>query len=554
MGSKAFTLIEALIVVAVMSVIGAMGVQIVGGSASRAQETKLVADVKALNNAITMYKAAGGQLTGEETVDELLTKLKSRRSAESALEAIGPTGSFLDPRVRPVYQTQAEADGSSPRVVLRNGVFVFAEEGEPGIKAFVLSSEAGANDIVYENDRRDFLKAGTNTGWIWDFEDSVAEPVPVSTPAPTPAPTPVVDPTPEPTPMPTPDPIPEEPAPTPEPSPEPEPEEPAPEPTPSPTPAPTPKPGSIADATGVLVGNLSGVNSVFNGDIVLAYNSNPQNINMNSGGRINGNLYLPGTPTIRSNGNAGGKNWSEAIDAQFADVIWGRDATDGSPYRVVDLGGNADPSNYTVTLNSNSAVTGKIYRQIERYTLSPITAPFPAKPNNTTYTAPKGSGTVNVSTSNGANVTANSDFSGKLVMAPGNYGQLNANSGTVVLGDASNPDNVMVYNFESMNLNGANLEVVGKVIINIQNWTSVNNNITIGNASHPEYLQINMWGSSGINLNGGSIYGAIYAPGGSVTVNSGSVINGSITAYTLTLNSNSVVFSLPPPTDMNQFE
>jgi type II secretory pathway pseudopilin PulG len=550
MRKTAFTVIEILLVVAVMSVIGALGVQIVGGSTTWAQQAKLVADVKALNNAITMYKAAGGQLTGEETVEELLTKLKSRRSADSALEAIGATGSFLDRRVRPVYQTEAEAAGSSTRVVLRDGAFVFAEGSERGIKAFVLSDEDGANDIVYEDDRRDFLKAGTQTGWIWDFED----PVPTPPPAPTPTPTP----TPEPTPEPTPPPIPEEPAPipTPEPTPDPIPEEPepTPSPTPSPTPVPTPYPGSFAGATGVLVGNLGGVNSVFNGDIVLAYNPNPQNINMNSGGRINGNLYLPGTPPIRSNGNAGGQIWNTANDAQFADVIWGRDTTDNSPYRVVNLDGNAEPTNYMVTLNSNSAITGKIYRQIERYTLSPITDPFPAKPNSNTYTAPKGSGTVNVSPANGANVTANSDFSGKLVLAPGNYGQLNANSGTVVLGDASNPDNVMVYNFESMNLNGANLQVVGKVIINIQNWTSVNNNITIGNPSHPEYLQINMWGSSGINLNGGSVYGAIYAPGGSVTVNSGSVINGSITAYTLTLNSNSVVFSLPPPTDMNQFE
>jgi type II secretory pathway pseudopilin PulG len=559
MGRKAFTLVEVLVVVGVLSAIGAMGIRAVSDTRTNSREIKLASDVNTLNNAVLMYKAAGGQLTGNESVEEILAKLKTRRTAETAVESMDVTGSFLDPRVYAIYQSDDEAGSQSSRVVFRDGVFSYAGAGEKGVKAFGLSRQDVSTDVVYESDRRDFLKAGVKTGWIWDYEDPAEEPSPTAT-TPAPSTTP-----PEPEPIPTdpqpipgePEPLPTDPEPTPASTPDPTPDPtPNPSPSPEPTPpAPTPIPGSIiGGATGVLIGNLSGMNSVFNGDIILAYSSNPQNINLNSGARINGNLYLPGTPTIRSNANAGGQDWSSSNDARFSDVILGQNTTDGSTTRVVDLGGS-DTANYQVTLNSNSAVTGKIYRQVEPYYLAPITQTFPPRANSQYYNAPNGSGTVSVTPSSGANVTINSNFSGNLNLGGGNYGQLNANSGTVILGDPSNPNNVTTYNFESMNFNsGANIQVVGKVIINIQNGTSINSGISIGNSAHPEYLQINMWGSSGINLNGGSIYGAIYAPGGSVTVNSNSVVKGAITANNLTLNSNSVVFSLPPPTDLNRFD
>ena len=152
---------------------------------------------------------------------------------------------------------------------------------------------------------------------------------------------------------------------------------PTPNPTPSPTPTPTPSPTPQGIPNGVLIGSAS-LNSTFNGSITLAYPSNGSmnNIAYNSGAVITGSLYVPGTPTIRrSNGTV----WSQATDSQFAIHIHG--VVDGQPAspRVVDLGGNPNP-NYTITFNNNSYIHGKIYRQSERYSLTPLnTTLFPSK-------------------------------------------------------------------------------------------------------------------------------------------------------------------------------
>ncbi len=71
------------------------------------------------------------------------------------------------------------------------------------------------------------------------------------------------------------------------------------------------------------------------------------------------------------------------------------------------------------------------------------------------------------------------------------------------------------------------------------------NGTTIGNPSHPEWLQMNFW-SGGTTLNSGTVYGSINAPSGGVTVNSKLI--GSISAKSLNINgSGSVTVSLRPP-------
>lgn len=312
-------------------------------------------------------------------------------------------------------------------------------------------------------------------------------------------------------------------------------------------------------ASGALVGTAT-LNSTFNGNLVLAYPSNGviNSINYNSGAWINGNLYVPGTPTVRlSNGTV----WSSTTNAAFASYIlnyttFPTNGTNGTPstqpMRVIDLGGQPLPNNYTINFNNSSKVQGKIYRQIERYTLAPYnTALFPAKANNgnSSLSGPP-SGPLSVTPS--ASITLNSSGVGAVTLNPSgtstSYGTLIANNNTsFVLNGSTNPATPTVYNIESLTLNsGADITINGYVTINIKGSLNVNNGSVIGNIAHPEYMQLNVWGGDVQGNSGSSIYGRINAPNNQVTFNAGSVLNGSISARNLSLNSSGVVFSLSP--------
>ena len=307
---------------------------------------------------------------------------------------------------------------------------------------------------------------------------------------------------------------------------------------------------------GVLVGSLSSLNGTFNGNIMLAYSANPGNIQINSGGKINGSLYLPGTPTVKSNAVPGGdKTWSQARDSLFASVILGQNTFDNSPYRVVDLGGDPSPSNYTVNFDPAPSVTGKVYRQIERYTLTAFDlGAWGTKASSAGTAFPGNSGEYTYSATSNADITINSGnptvtLIGGSTTRPqdGHFGSVSLNGGTLVLGNAADPTQEMVYSFDNLTLNGGSIQIVGKVTINLKG--SFNLGRSIGNSAHPEYLQLNMW-SGNFNVNSsGSVYGAVYAPTSTVTFNGGSTLNGSITASKLNMNSSSVIYSLKPPTE-----
>jgi len=316
-----------------------------------------------------------------------------------------------------------------------------------------------------------------------------------------------------------------------------------------------------AFTSGALVGGAT-LNSKFNGNMVLAYPSNGiiASIAYNSGAWINGNLYVPGTPAVRT---SGGTVWSSTTNAAFASHILnyttfptsginGTLSTD--PLRVINLGGNPLPNNYTITFNSTSKVQGKIYRQIERYTLTPYDmALFPAKANTgiSSLSSPP-SGPLSVSPN--ASITLNSSGVGAVTLNPSggstSYGALTANNNTsFVLNGSTNPATPTIYNIESLTLNsGADITINGYVTVNIKGALNVNTGSVIGNLSHPEYLKLNVWGGDVQANSGSSIYGRVYAPNNTVTLNGGSVLNGSVTAKNLSLNSTGIVFSLSPTT------
>jgi type II secretory pathway pseudopilin PulG len=301
--------------------------------------------------------------------------------------------------------------------------------------------------------------------------------------------------------------------------------------------------------SGALVGSAT-LNSTFNGNVTVAYPTNGAvaNITYNQNAVINGSLYVPGTPRVAQN-SPYIPQWTPANDAQFANRIYGIVEGQGPSPRVVDLTGPTTPTNYVITFNNNSYITGKIFRRSERYTLTPLNvATFPPKTSSASLSL---SGPVAgpLSASNVANVTLNTTSVGSVTLLPGTYGNMTANNNSkFVLGNAADPETPVVYNFDSLTLNsGGDVVIVGRVILNIRNSFALSNGAVFGNVDRPDWLQINVWSSSNVNVaSGSSVYGRIFAPNASIAFNNGSTLNGSVSARDLQLNSSSIVFSLSP--------
>ena len=305
--------------------------------------------------------------------------------------------------------------------------------------------------------------------------------------------------------------------------------------------------------SGALVGGAT-LNSTFNGNVTVAYPTNGvmSSITYNQNAVINGSLYVPGTPTVAQN-SPYIPRWTTTNDLQFSNRIYGIVEGQSPSPRVVDLTGPTTPTNYTITFNNNSYITGKIFRRIERYTLTPLNvATFPVKPSSASLSL---SGPVAgpLSATNVANVTLNTASVGSVTLLPGTYGDMTANNNSkFVLGDAANPDNITTYSFDRLALNSeADLVIVGRVTLNIRNGFEINNGSVLGNVDHPDWLQINVWNGNVAANSGSSIYGRLFVPNNNVTLNNGSVLNGSVSSKTLNLNSSATVFSLSPANSPN---
>jgi predicted extracellular nuclease len=243
-----------------------------------------------------------------------------------------------------------------------------------------------------------------------------------------------------------------------------------------------------------------------------------ENIVFNGGASLSGDLFVPGTPGIRLNGNA---HYSGTVNGT----------------------GSAAPTGYTVTLNGNISL-----QHIVAHT-DPLALPTVAAP-------PQPTGTRSVSLNNASqnpgdfatlrNLTLNSNV-GQVVVPPGTYGNFTANSNggfTLGLAGSTTP---AVYNLQNLTLNSnTSLQVVGPVILIVNGGFSING--SLGSAAHPEWLQLRIAGG-GLSLNSNAtVNGYVQAPAGTVTLNSNSRLIGGLTCDRLTLNSNAVVrpIGVPP--------
>lgn len=168
-----FTLVEILIVITVMAVLAGVASSAFRGIQAGARAQKLESDVAAINSAVRIYIASGGDLSNAGTADQVLSKLKSRASAERGRRLTGLSSSLVDQRLTYRMQTEGEAAYEEPRATwnAKDMLFEIAEAGQAGIHSFHFSESAvPATDLVDE-DRAGAMLFSKNSGWIWDYQD-----------------------------------------------------------------------------------------------------------------------------------------------------------------------------------------------------------------------------------------------------------------------------------------------------------------------------------------------------------------------------------------------
>jgi len=266
-----------------------------------------------------------------------------------------------------------------------------------------------------------------------------------------------------------------------------------------------------------LVRHAPTVNGKVEGSI---WQMTAESTTLNGGARVTGDLFVPGTPTVRLNGSP----------------TYG--GTQDGP-------GSATPTNHTITLNGGASL-GHVVRRTDAIALPAVAVP------------PQPAGTRSVSLNNSSqtpgdfvtlkNLTLNGNV-GPITVPPGTYGNFTANSGGFTLGTAgaTTPE---VYHFQNLTLNGnSRLDVVGPVIVTLANGVSANGNM--GASANPAWLTLH-FASGGLTLNGNvSVHGQVTAPSGTVTINGNSQLVGGLVADRLTINGNGLL-KLVAPVSINQ--
>jgi RHS repeat-associated protein len=238
------------------------------------------------------------------------------------------------------------------------------------------------------------------------------------------------------------------------------------------------------------------------------------NFNINGGFQLTQDLFVVGSPTIRTNGNS-------------------------SYGGTVNDGGSATPSNYTVTLNGNVTLPGKIH----------IRADAIALPSDIPASVPQPQGTRDININNAGDVNSIGNWATvrdlnvnvanlTIDVPPGNYRQFTLN-GSSRLNFANG-----TYNFsDKIHINGgSSVQATGLVTITVGQTMDVDGGaINLGADTSYNNVKLNALGSA-LNLNNNTNISAfIRAPNASVHLNGNSRVRGQVIAGQLHMNGGQII-------------
>jgi prepilin-type N-terminal cleavage/methylation domain-containing protein len=166
-----FSLTELLFVVAAIGIVTAVAIPQFGGLREKSRQAKLSGDVDAINSAIDVYVANGGNLDGLEEPQAILDRLKTVRSAESAARFVGFTGSTIDRRLS-AEMTHDRGEEDAPRAVWNPASLRFEISGQgAGVREFRLDENLAEVEYGEEERARSMLDYNTKPGWIWAYNE-----------------------------------------------------------------------------------------------------------------------------------------------------------------------------------------------------------------------------------------------------------------------------------------------------------------------------------------------------------------------------------------------
>jgi hypothetical protein len=242
-----------------------------------------------------------------------------------------------------------------------------------------------------------------------------------------------------------------------------------------------------------------------------------EDLTINGGGSVSGDLLLPGSPTIRQNGKP-------SLGATVAGT------------------GSTQPNSYQVTLNGNAHV-GRLVTRTDLISMPSVTTP--PRPSGARDLAIDRTGQSLGDVTTLRNLTLN-NTAGVITLLAGTYGQVTVNSGAVLQLGIAGATEPAVYNLQGLTLNGqSELRVVGPVVLNLATGLTLNG--SAGSADHPTWLTVNV-ATGAVTLNGGgAFYGVLRAPSSTITLNGNTRLRGALAADRLTLNGGATVQAISTP-------
>jgi alpha-tubulin suppressor-like RCC1 family protein len=230
-----------------------------------------------------------------------------------------------------------------------------------------------------------------------------------------------------------------------------------------------------------------------------------EDVTLEGGAIMIGDLLVPGRPTVRIDGRSEYEGTCEGT---------------GSP----------SPSRYTITLCRGSAL-GHVIRRTDPVSLPTVLAPPPPAGRRSVTINRAGQSAGDFATLR--NLTLARDV-GLQVVPPGAYGNFTANSGSGFVLGMAGAAHPAVYNFQNLTFEDrSKMQVVGPVLVTVACDFDVDG--TIGAASDPAWLTLNLF-SEGVTIdNGAALYGHVCAPRGAVTVRHNALLIGGVVSDRLTV-------------------